>query len=168
MQLEQLKPECSQCSQDGTCYDKLRIILDNTSGRLTDERRHILRLICDMEGHFRPETLVAMLHEQGHKVSLTTVYRNLSLLVQAGIIRRTDVQETGRLGVTWYEHIWGHQHHDHLVCSSCGRRVEFSYPAIDVLQEAVAREHGFTMERHCLELVGVCPDCRQGYGGPDK
>jgi Fur family ferric uptake transcriptional regulator len=121
-----------------------------------------------MEGHFRPETLVSMLHEKGHKVSLTTVYRNLSLLVQAGIIRRTDVQEIGRLGVTWYEHIWGHQHHDHLVCSSCGRRVEFSYPAIDVLQEAVAREHGFTMERHCLELVGVCPDCRQGSGGLNK
>lgn len=112
-----------------------------------------------MEGHFKPETLVKMLKEQGFEVSLTTVYRNLSLLVQAGIIRRTDVDDGGLKGGSRFEHVWGHVHHDHLVCSRCGKRVEFSYPAIDVLQDAVAREHGFVLERHSLELVGVCPDC---------
>jgi len=124
-------------------------------GRLTNERKALLRFICDIDGHFKPETLVKMLGDQGYSVSLTTVYRNLSLLVQAGIIRRADVEDGGAR----YEHIWGHAHHDHLVCSRCGKRVEFSYPAIDVLQEAVAREHGFVLERHSLELVGVCPDC---------
>ncbi|MBI5526578.1 MAG: transcriptional repressor [Deltaproteobacteria bacterium] len=119
----------------------------------------MLRFICDLEGHFRPETLVKLLKDQGFQVSLTTVYRNLSLLVQAGIIRRTDVDDGVRSGGARYEHIWGHTHHDHLVCSRCGKRVEFSYPAIDVLQDAVAREHGFVLERHSLELVGVCPDC---------
>ena len=135
----------------------------------------LLKCICDIEGHFKPETLVTMLQGQGYQVSLTTVYRNLGLLVQAGIIRRTDVDDGGRTGGATggarYEHVWGHAHHDHLVCSRCGRRVEFSYPAIDVLQEAVAKEHGFALERHSLELVGVCPDCvgaaghRPGCGG---
>jgi len=119
-----------------------------------------------MEGHFRPEDLVAALRRQRRRVSLTTVYRNLSLLVDAGIIRKTDWQDVGRLGAARYERIWGREHHDHLVCSKCGTRVEFSYPAIDVLQDAVAKEHGFTLERHCLELVGVCPDCRRQGGEP--
>jgi Fur family ferric uptake transcriptional regulator len=116
-------------------------------------------MVCDIKGHFRPETLVHLLQDQGYPVSLATVYRNLSLLVQARIIRRTDVEEVGRSAGAHYEHVWGREHHDHLVCSRCGRRVEFRYPAIDVLQEAVAREHGFTLERHSLELVGLCPGC---------
>ena len=101
------------------------------------------------------------LNRQGHPVSLTTVYRNLSLLVEADIIRRADWQETGRQGGSYYERIWGRQHHDHLACSRCGKQVEFSYPAIDLLQDAVAKEYGFTLERHCLELIGICPECKQ-------
>ena len=97
---------------------------------------------------------------QGYTLSLTTVYRNLALLVQAGIIRRASIQEDASTGGVWYEHIWDHEHHDHLVCSHCGMKVEFSYPAIEILQEAVAKEHGFILESHHLELIGMCPDCR--------
>jgi hypothetical protein len=42
----------------------------------------------------------------------------------------------------YYEHIWDHEHHDHLVCSRCGRRIEFYYPAIDILQERWPRSTG--------------------------
>lgn len=101
-------------------------------------------------------------------MSLTTVYRNLALLVQAGIIRRTSIHGDNDTGGAWYEHIWAQEHHDHLVCSRCGRKVEFSYPAIEVLQEAVAKEYGFTLERHHLELIGVCPECREKAAGGDK
>jgi len=104
--------------------------------------------------------VLRLLKEQRYNLSLVTVYRNLSLLVEAGIIRRVSVHEDAPSEGAWYEHVWGRSHHDHLVCMQCGRRVEFSYPAIDVLQEAVAREHGFTLERHYLELVGLCPECR--------
>lgn len=117
-----------------------------------------------MKGHFKPEDLLAALAEEGHRVSLTTVYRNLSLLVEAGIISRTDWQDAGRQGGARYERIWGREHHDHLVCSRCGRRVEFSYPAIEVLQEAAAREHGFVLTRHSLELVGLCGACVEADG----
>jgi Fur family ferric uptake transcriptional regulator len=113
-----------------------------------------------MDGHFSPEGLLESLGKEGRRVSLTTVYRNLSLFVESGIIRRTDWHDTGRLGGACYERIWGRQHHDHLICSRCRKQVEFSYPAIDVLQDAAAKEHGFTLERHRLELIGICPDCK--------
>lgn len=111
-----------------------------------------------MEGHFVPEDLVRALARRGHRVSLTTLYRNIPLLVEAGIIRQTCISEGGPVR---YEGALGHKHHDHLICSRCGRKIEFSYPAIDVLQEEVARSHGFVLERHHLELIGLCPECQE-------
>jgi len=72
------------------------------------------------------------------------------------VIRRTCVTEN----VAWYERAWKAEHHDHLICTECGRVVEFEYPAIDVLQEAVAGEHGFLLTDHHLELMGVCRECQ--------
>jgi Fur family transcriptional regulator, ferric uptake regulator len=124
-----------------------------------------LKIVCDIEEHFRPEELQSKLIRQGHQVSLTTVYRNLALLVQAGIVRRAVLNAGAGSGGALYEHIWGREHHDHLVCSRCGKRVNFYYPAIDVLQEAAAREHGFVLETHHLELIGICPDCAPAHPG---
>lgn len=120
-----------------------------------------------MEAHFRPEDVAENMRSSGHPVSVVTVYRSLPLLVEAGIVRRACLaEETG--GGAVYEHVWGHPHHDHLVCLRCGKTVEFSYPAIEVLQDAVAREHGFDLVRHHLELVGVCADCRAKGAGPGE
>ncbi len=104
---------------------------------------------------------MSLAERQGKPVALTTVYRNLPLLVEAGIVRRASVEGAPDRGGVHYERVWNRPHHDHLVCSQCGRCVEFSYPAIEVLQEAVAQEHGFVLERHHMELVGVCGKCRE-------
>jgi len=160
MQQEYLKPACSTCSPNGYCADKYIIVLREHGGRVTGERLSLLKTICDIAGHFQPAHLQEVLRQQGQKISLTTVYRNLSLLVEARIIRRTSIEEDTKPGGAWYEHIWDHVHHDHLICSRCGKKVEFHYPAIEILQEALAKEHGFILERHHLELVGVCPDCQ--------
>ncbi|MBN2297529.1 MAG: transcriptional repressor [Deltaproteobacteria bacterium] len=120
----------------------------------------MLRITCDIDGHFQPHHLLDLLREQGYNLSLTTVYRNLALLIKAGIIRRASIADDPGSGGIWYEHIWAHEHHDHMVCSQCGKRIEFSYPAIEILQEAVAKEHGFKLESHHLELIGLCAECR--------
>jgi Fur family ferric uptake transcriptional regulator len=120
----------------------------------------ILQVIREIRGHFFAEEVERRLRERGHRISLTTVYRNLPLLVEAGIIRRACVSEEKKGGGSSYEHIWGEEHHDHLICAHCGLRIEFSYPAIDVLQEAVAQSYGFKLERHHLELIGCCAECQ--------
>ncbi|MGO9146232.1 MAG: Fur family transcriptional regulator [Desulfomonilia bacterium] len=165
MQQEYLKPICKNCSPNGYCVDKFISIVKSGGGRLTKERLSLLGTICDIEGHFNPYHLLDLLKAQGYNLSLTTVYRNLALLVQAGIIRRSCIQEEAHTGGAWYEHIWDHEHHDHLICSSCSRKVEFTYPAIEILQEAVAKEYGFTLESHHLELIGLCAECRNKRDG---
>ncbi len=117
-----------------------------------------MQAICSIDGHFRPEDVERILLAKGYSISVPTVYRNLPVLIEAGIIRRTDAQDAQ--GGSQYEHIWGHEHHDHLVCVRCRKLIEFQYPAIDALQEVVAKEHGFDLINHRLELLGVCGDCR--------
>ena len=139
-------------------YEVFKRVVYSSGGRITRARRAILEAIDDMAGHFVPEDLARSLGRKGHQVSLTTLYRNIPLLVEAGIIRQTCISEGGPVR---YERALGSAHHDHLICARCGRKIEFSYPAIDVLQEEVARSHGFVLERHHLELIGVCPECQE-------
>jgi Fur family ferric uptake transcriptional regulator len=138
-----------------------RAVIDRVGGRLTHERLAILTAVREMRGHFFAEDLARRLRKRGLRISLATVYRNLPLLVEAGVVRRACVSDDKKGGGASYEQIWDAPHHDHLVCSHCGKRVEFSYPAIDVLQEAVAQSYGFRLERHHLELIGECADCQR-------
>ncbi len=131
----------------------------------------MLNAVCDYGVHFTPERLQEFLAERGHAVSVTTIYRNFPAFERAGIIRRTTFQEEQNQGAATYEHVWGRGHHDHLLCESCGKRVEFHYDAIEILQQEVARKHGFTLVKHHLELVGLCPECLEGaaiQGGDAK
>jgi Fur family transcriptional regulator, ferric uptake regulator len=117
--------------------------------------------MCNTPGHWTPEHLLDRLRARGVRLAATTLYRNLALFEEAGVIRRVVTRASGEPTVE-YEHVWGREHHDHLLCSTCGRRVEFHYPAIEVLQEAVAREHGFELRAHRLELIGLCGGCQEG------
>ncbi len=120
-----------------------------------------MKAVCDYQGHFTPEALERHLADRGKAIALTTIYRNLPVLEQAGIIRRTSLFEEQESNGATYEHVWGRKHHDHLICAGCGRLVEFQYPALEVLQEAAAKEHGFSLFSHHLELIGYCSDCQK-------
>ncbi len=94
------------------------------------------------------------LRRQGEQVGLTTVYRTLQHMVDAGEL---DALRTGD-GETAYRRC-SSTHHHHLVCRSCGRTVEVSGPAVETWANAVAAEHGFTDVSHDLEIFGTCSDC---------
>lgn len=142
------------------CVSRFQEVLRAHDGRLTEERRQLLEAIRAIEGHFLPEELSTLAAARGHRLATTTVYRNLPLLIEAGIVRRAPASGHDERGGARYEVVWNRSHHDHLFCSRCGRQVEFHDSAIELLQEAVAKSHGFTLERHHHELVGVCPDCQ--------
>jgi len=140
------------------------LFLEDEGGRLTKERAILLQVSCELATHFTPESIQQTLAARGARMAMTTIYRNLPLLENAGIIRRTTFSEEDKNEATTYEHVWGRPHHDHLLCQKCGKKVEFQYDALEVLQDEVARKHGFRLVRHHLELVGLCPDC-DGKGG---
>lgn len=159
---QECKNRCPYSKTSGYCDDSYRAILKKNQGRLTRERIELLKAVCNYKEHFQAGDIASDLKKSGLSISLTTIYRNFPLMEEAGIIRRTSMYEDRDRGGATYEHIWGHGHHDHLICSRCGLKVEFHYPAIEALQELVAEEYDFKLNNHHFELIGLCGSCREG------
>jgi Fur family ferric uptake transcriptional regulator len=133
-----------------------RSYLHGSLRRVTGVREALVRAALSQPGHFHPEDLVAALQRQGVPISRATVYRALPLLIGAGIIEPTGEQGGRQL----YEAAAGRPHHDHLICTGCGKTVEFFLETIEALQRDVARLHGFTLTGHRHEIHGLCPKCQ--------
>ena len=125
--------------------------------RLTGERLKLIAGIKRQRGHFNVDILVSCLKKQGLKVSRDTVYRNLPILLEAGVVAQSF--RTNR--DTYYECARSKAHHDHLICRECGKVVEFKDPEIEKAQRRVAEKHRFKLEYHCHQLVGLCKKCRK-------
>ena len=133
---------------------KFREFLEIRGEKLTEQRRVLIRHIFDSHKHFDADELVAELHGAGRRVSRSTVYRTLSLLVEAGLLR--ELRLTNR---TAYEHDYGYPSHDHLHCTECNAVVEFRNEELRRLRDAVSQEHGFRAEGHRFLIIGICPAC---------
>ena len=125
--------------------------------RVTGERMTLFEEIFSQHGHIDAEALLAAIAARGSKISRATVYRNLDLLVECGLARK---QQLGRRRFL-YEHVHSGQHHDHLVCTVCGRVVEFVSPGIAALQTEICRAHGFVPTHHTLQISGLCTRCSE-------
>ena len=122
----------------------------------TSQRQAIVEIFCAGRGHVTAEDLHRKLSQGGRRVGAATVYRTLKLLCECGLAKEARFKE----GVTMFEPDVEKAHHDHLVCTTCGRTVEFYNDTIEKLQETIARRHGFTITTHRMNLFGVCRDCR--------
>ena len=125
--------------------------------RLTGERLKLIEGIKRQRGHFNVDGLVACLKKQGLKVSRDTVYRNLPILLEAGVVAQSF--RTSR--DTYYECARSKAHHDHLICHACGGVVEFKDAVIERAQQRIAEKTHFKLEYHCHQLVGLCKKCRK-------
>ncbi len=120
----------------------------------TAQREQVLRAVLSGGKHFDAEQLHRRLAGSRRPVGLATVYRTLQLLRDHGLVAESQFGERRHR----YEQAEG-RHHDHLVCLACGQVLEFEEPAIEQLQRRVARENGFTVLSHRLELYGYCLAC---------
>jgi Fur family ferric uptake transcriptional regulator len=118
--------------------------------RMTDQRRVIARILQDSTDHPDVEELYKRSSEVDPRISIATVYRTVKLFEDAGIIERHDFRE----GRSRYETV-PEEHHDHLINLKTGEVIEFHSPEIEALQEKIAREHGFKLVDHRLELYGI-------------
>ena len=118
--------------------------------RMTEQRRVIARILDGAEDHPDVEELYRRSVKIDAKISISTVYRTVKMFEDAGIIERHDFRE----GRARYETVPG-EHHDHLIDLKTGNVIEFHSPEIEALQERIAREHGFRLVDHRLELYGV-------------
>lgn len=124
------------------------------------QRTLIVETFYAMGGHVPVERLVNEVRRQEPRVSVATVYRTMKLLAECGLAVPRQFGEAQTL----YEPAGHRGHHDHLICTGCGRIVEFENERIEALQRRVARTHGFLVESHKLELYGRCAACRAASG----
>lgn len=126
--------------------------------RVTEDRLAIWRELAAARDHMDADALYAQLRRKGLKGSRATVYRTLDLFVKADLVSKIRATEQRFL----YEIAAGRRHHDHLVCTSCGKIVEFENDEIERLQDQIAARHGFTLAGHVMRLSGLCAECRRG------
>jgi Fur family ferric uptake transcriptional regulator len=122
----------------------------NAGMRMTEQRRVIARVLAEASDHPDVEELYRRAVAVDDKISISTVYRTVKLFEDAGIIARHDFRD----GRSRYETV-PEEHHDHLIDLKTGTVIEFRSPEIEALQERIAREHGFRLVDHRLELYGV-------------
>src|SRR3954468_21306154 len=138
----------------GSPEDKFREFLEIRGEKLTEPRRILVSHIFDSHKHFDADELVAELREAGRRVSRSTVYRTLRLLVEANLLR--ELRLTNRSA---YEHHYGYPSHDHLHCTECNTIIEFRNEEIQKLREAISQENGFRPVGHRFAISGVSPTC---------
>jgi Fur family ferric uptake transcriptional regulator len=122
--------------------------------RKTRQRAAVDGILSDLDEFRTAQEIHDELRHKGDSIGLTTVYRTLQFMADAGeldAIRKSD-------GETAYRRCSGGHHH-HLVCRSCGRTVEVSGPAVERWASSVAEQHGFREVSHDLEIFGTCSNC---------
>jgi Fur family ferric uptake transcriptional regulator len=123
----------------------------------SEQRKEILHIFLNIDKHLTANELYRIVQKKYPKVGYATIYRTLRLLRESGLCRELKFED----GTARHEHLYGHQHHDHLICTKCGRFVEVVDSEIERLQEKLAKQHGFYPERHRMELYGVCRKCKK-------
>ncbi len=123
--------------------------------KLTAQRQAILDVINLSDQHWDADEVSYALKKQGNPIGIATVYRGLAALADQGLIYSIQLDGKKR-----YERA-DKAHHDHFVCTVCGRIDEFCKPEIELLQDSVAAEHQFYIQGHQLLIFGLCYTCKE-------
>ncbi len=125
--------------------------------KATLPRMRILQLLEEnSQRHMSAEDVYRALLEAGEEVGIATIYRVLTQFESAGLITRHNFDG----GHAVYEIDQG-DHHDHMVCTRCGKVTEFFDETIEKRQHAIASQYGYDMTDHSLYIFGICPDCQK-------
>ncbi|MBX2986944.1 MAG: transcriptional repressor [Bdellovibrionaceae bacterium] len=123
--------------------------------KVTTQRLAILKCLHEGRRHVTAQELFEKVSVRNPEIGFATVYRFLRTLTEGHFV--TEVRMGGL--PARYE-LAPKRHHDHLTCTDCGKIVEFENRTIETLQEKVAKQFGFHLTHHILELYGVCPSCQ--------
>ena len=130
--------------------------------RWTPQRKMILDVFLSFKGHVQIETIHKKIREQDPSLGIATLYRTLNLLVDSELVEAHFFQD----GKKTYELKFRVRHHDHLVCTSCEKTIEFEHPLIEKYQVEVCEAYGFTLKSHTMKLLGICNNCRMKKNNP--
>ena len=124
--------------------------------RRTAQRDLILEVFLHTSEHLSSEDLYDLVKKEDPTVGQTTVYRTLKLLSEAGLAREVRFGD----GRTHYEHHYNREHHDHMICTECGKVVEFYSEELEAMQDEIAAKYNFILTQHSMRLLGLCENCQ--------
>ena len=139
-----------------TPRDILKNYLESKSLRKTPERFAILDEIYSNSGHFDIETLYESMKNKNYHVSLATLYNNIDILINAGLLVKHQFDK----GNT-YEKTMDNIKHDHFICRQCGKIYEVSLSKVEDVKNEVYQKYDFDVVSHFLTIYGICSNCKE-------
>ena len=137
---------------------KVAGILRQRGFRITQQRRSILGAITHSHEHLTPAAIHERVCREHPGIGLVTIYRTLEILTRLGLICEMHVGGSCRS----YLMRRPSEHHHHLICSDCGKVIDFTECDLSELEQRLSKETGFKIKGHLLEFLGQCWHC---YGG---
>ena len=125
---------------------------------VTTQRLAIAEVVLTADTHLSADDVAGALRARGRNAGTATVYRTLDVLVESGLVVERDFGE----GFRRFEPARDTPHHEHLLCTVCGRVVEFRDERLERMTTLHAEAHGYARQRHRLVIYGVCGDCQRG------
>ena len=137
--------------------EQFKTLLKTNTLKFTKQRELILKFLYENDGHYTPEEIYMLLKKSYPDVNIgiATVYRTLTLLEDSGIASSISFGTQGKkyeLGLK--------KHHDHLICTRCGKIIEFFDETIEERQEKIAQKYHFKMQDHTMKIIGLCETCQ--------
>ncbi len=123
---------------------------------ITRQRRKIAETVFSTPGHFSVEDIHDLLQRNKVSASKPSIYRTLDVLIKSGLVVQYRIgRRFNRFIIVRHD-----QHYDHLICTKCGKVMEFKNDTIEEQWSQVAKDHGFVITNPRLEIFGFCKKCR--------
>jgi Fur family transcriptional regulator, ferric uptake regulator len=151
-----IRPRPSDAATPAEARARLNEWIAERGLKATRQRDLIVDTFFSSTGHLSVDELLSKVQDRDENIGAATVYRTMKILADSGLASPRHFED----GQTRYEAAIGRHHHDHLICTSCHAIIEFENERIEELQDLVARQHGFLVTRHKLELYGLCKACQ--------
>ena len=124
--------------------------------KLTPQRRLVMRTIVSSQDHLTPAAMYEKVHQDHPSIGLVTIYRTLEILAKLKLICELHAGGSCRSYT-----ISAPGHHHHLICSNCGKVIDFAGCELEEAQQNLSKETGFRIDGHLLEFVGLCQACQK-------
>ena len=141
-----------------SALEDLKIVLKNKGMKYTEQRAVILQILLNIDEHLNAEELNDIIKKEypAQNIGIATIYRTLNFLEEVDLISSISFGKDGKK----YEGN-NDEHHDHIICTTCGKIVEFLDEQIEKRQDDIALENGFEITNHTLQIFGICSNCTE-------